>query len=206
MKRFLLFAMAMAFAIQLSAQEETTYAVGEYGTGTSYSVPANNYFRYSYTQSIYPLDSLQPGLITAISYKYAHTAPVTINPTTIYMAEVARSSFSSTNDYEPLNNLTEVFSGTVTFSQGWVRIDLDEPFNYTGEGNLLVAYLNGKGSYEDQSYVFNTFPITSASIDFYTDEPSISPSQPSGSRNVNNFVPNTRFHMLPEGTQFCFDL
>ena len=204
MKRFLLFAMAMAFAIQLSAQEETTYAVGEYGTGTSYSVPANNYFCYSYTQSIYPLDSLQPGLIMAISYKYAHTAPVTINPTTIYMAEVARSSFGSTNDYEPLNNLTEVFSGTVTFSQGWVRIDLDEPFNYTGEGNLLVAYLNGKGSYEDQSYVFNTFPITSASIDFYADEPPISPSQPSGSRNVNNFVPNTKFHMLPEGSQFCF--
>ena len=205
MKRLLLFAMAIVFAMHLSAQE-TTYAVGEYGTSTSYYVPVNNFYNYSYTQSIYPADSLQPGLITAISYKYAYTSTTTVNPSTIYVAEVSRSTFASNMDYEPLANLTQVFSGSVTYSQGWVRIDFDQPFNYTGEGNLLVAYLNGTGDYPGASYVFNTFSIASSSIDYYADDSPISPSSPSATYNnyKRDFVPCTKFHVWPEDVEYCY--
>ena len=192
--------MAIVFAMQLSAQ-----AVGEYGTSTSYYVPVNNFYNYSYTQSIYPADSLQPGLITAISYKYAYTSTTTVNPSTIYVAEVSRSTFASSTDYEPLANLTQVFSGSVTYSQGWVRIDFDQPFNYTGEGNLLVAYLNGTGDYPGASYVFNTFSIASSSIDYYTDNSPISPSSPSATSNYKrDFVPCTKFHVWPEDVEYCY--
>ena len=204
MKRFLLVAMAIVFAMHVSAQE-TTYAVGEYGTTTSYFVPANTFYNYSYTQSIYPADSLQPGLITAISYKYAYSSPVTITPSTIYMAEVSRSAFASSTDYEPLANLTQVFSGSVTYSQGWVRIELNQPFNYTGEGNLLEAYVNDNGSYATSSYVFNTFPITSGSIDYHWDDNPISPSNPYADYNYSrDYVPSIKFHVWPEGIEYCY--
>ncbi len=203
MKRFLLFAMAIVFAMQLSAQE-TTYAVGEYGTSTSYYVPVNNFFKYSYTQSIYPADSLEAGLITAISYKYAHTSSCSVNPSTIYVAEVSRSTFASSTDYEPLSNLTQVFSGSVTYSQGWVRIDFDQPFNYTGEGNLLVAYLNETGDYPGSAYDFNTFSRSSGSIDYYSDNSPISPSSPSATSNQKrDFVPCTKFHVWPNDG-YCY--
>ena len=203
MKRILLFAMAIVFALHLSAQE-TTYVVGEYGTSTSYYVPVNNFFKYSYTQSIYPADSLEAGLITAISYKYAHTSSCSVNPSTIYVAEVSRSTFASSTDYEPLSNLTQVFSGSVTYSQGWVRIDFDQPFNYTGEGNLLVAYLNETGDYPGSAYDFNTFSRSSGSIDYYSDNSPISPSSPSATSNQKrDFVPCTKFHVWPNDG-YCY--
>ncbi len=200
MKRLLLFAMAIVFAMQLSAQE-TTYAVGEYSTGTSSYVPCYTFYNYSYSQSIYPADSLQPGMITAISYKYAASDSETI-PSVIYMGEVTRSAFSGITDWIPVSELTQVFSGSVTFSNGWVRIDLNEPFNYTGEGNLVVAYVNERGYYTSSRY-FNTFSINSASLYEYRDESIISPSNPP-SGSVVSYVPSTKFHVWPEGVEYCY--
>ena len=86
-----------------------------------------------------------------------------------------------------------------------MRIDFDVPFNYTGEGNLLVAYLNGTGDYPGSSYVFNTFSIASSSIDYYHDTSPISPSSPSASYNYKrDFVPCTKFHVWPEGVEYCY--
>ncbi len=200
MKRLLLFAMAIVFAMHLSAQE-TTYAVGEYSTGTSSYVPLYTFYNYSYSQSIYPADSLQPGMITAISYKYAASDSETI-PSVIYMGEVTRSAFSGITDWIPVSELTQVFSGSVTFSNGWVRIDLNEHFNYTGEGNLVVAYVNERGYYTSSRY-FNTFSINSASLYEYRDESIISPSNPP-SGSVVSYVPSTKFHVWPEGVEYCY--
>ena len=201
MKRFLLLAMTIVFAMQLSAQEEVTYAVGEYGTGTSSYVPLYTNYDYSYSQSIYPADSLQPGLITAISYKYAGNSSETINPSVIYMGEIDRSAFSSTTDWVPLTELTEVFNGSVTFSNGWVRIELDEPFLYTG-GNLVVAYMNERGDWTS-SQSFNAFPINQASLYYYRDYTIISASNPPSGTRLN-YVPSTKFHFSGEAVDICY--
>ena len=193
--------MAIVFAMQLSAQEEVTYAVGEYGTGTSSYVPLYTNYDYSYSQSIYPVDSLQPGLITAISYKYAGNSSETINPSVIYMGEIDRSAFSSTTDWVPLTELTEVFNGSVTFSNGWVRIELDEPFLYTG-GNLVVAYMNERGDWTS-SQSFNAFPINQASLYYYRDYTIISASNPPSGTRLN-YVPSTKFHFSGEAVDICY--
>ncbi len=193
--------MAIVFAMQLSAQEEVTYAVGEYGTGTSSYVPLYTNYDYSYSQSIYPADSLQPGMITAISYKYVGSSTETINPSIIYMGAVNRSAFSSTTDWVPLDELTEVFNGSVTLSNGWVRIELDEPFLYAG-GNLVVAYMNERGDWTS-SQSFNAFPINQASLYYYRDYTIISASNPPSGTRLN-YVPSTKFHFSGEAVDICY--
>ncbi|MBQ1190973.1 MAG: hypothetical protein IIX43_01675, partial [Bacteroidales bacterium] len=72
MKRLLLFAMAIIFAMQLSAQ--TTIVVGDTNTTSrSNKHPMYMYWMSSFQESLYPQSELTPGLITSISY-YADAA------------------------------------------------------------------------------------------------------------------------------------
>ncbi|MBQ2375706.1 MAG: fibronectin type III domain-containing protein [Bacteroidales bacterium] len=128
----------LLFGMRLNAQTEVQ--IGN-GTQTGY-VPVVAMYTASYVQSLYLSTELPAGLITSISYQYALSEDITVSPTTIYMAEVSRNSYGGSTDRVPVDSLTQVFSGSVTFSQGWVTINLTTPFNYTGEGNLVVAYLN----------------------------------------------------------------
>ena len=100
------------------------------------------------------------GLITSVSFNYGLSDPMTVAPSTIYMGEVDRTAFYDDEDRVPLDSLTQMFSGSVSFSQGWVTITFDEPFIYSGTGNLVVGYLNNSGQYlselEGYFYVSNT--------------------------------------------------
>ena len=148
---FLLFGIRL-----LNAQTEVTI-----GSGTELGpVPVFAAASASYAQSLYLSTELQAGLITSVSFNYGLSDPMTVSPTTIYMGEVDRTAFYDDEDRVPLDSLTQMFSGSVTFSQGWVTITFDEPFIYSGTGNLVVGYLNNSGQYlselEGYFYVSNT--------------------------------------------------
>lgn len=65
MKRLLLFAMAIIFAMQLSAQ--TTFVVGDTTTSTTSNYyPIYWYYGASFSESIYPASELAPGLIQVL--------------------------------------------------------------------------------------------------------------------------------------------
>ena len=148
---FLLFGIRL-----LNAQTEVTI-----GSGTELGpVPVFAAASASYAQSLYLSTELQAGLITSVSYNYGLTDPITVSPSSIYMGEVDRTAFYDDEDRVPLDSLTQMFSGSVSFSQGWVTITFDEPFIYSGTGNLVVGYLNNSGQYlselEGYFYVSNT--------------------------------------------------
>jgi len=148
---FLLFGIRL-----LNAQTEVTI-----GSGTELGpVPVFAAASASYAQSLYLSTELQAGLITSVSYNYGLTDPITVSPSSIYMGEVDRTVFYDDEDRVPLDSLTQMFSGSVSFSQGWVTITFDEPFIYSGTGNLVVGYLNNSGQYlselEGYFYVSNT--------------------------------------------------
>lgn len=148
---FLLFGIRL-----LNAQTEVTI-----GSGTELGpVPVFAAASASYAQSLYLSTELQAGLITSVSFNYGLSDPMTVSPTTIYMGEVDRTAFYDDEDRVPLDSLTQMFSGSVSFSQGWVTITFDEPFIYSGTGNLVVGYLNNSGQYlselEGYFYVSNT--------------------------------------------------
>lgn len=132
----------LLFGIRLvNAQTEVTI-----GSGTELGpVPVFAASSASYAQSLYLSTELQAGLITSVSFNYGLSDPMTVDPSTIYMGEVDRTAFYDDEDRVPLDSLTQMFSGSVTFSQGWVTITFDEPFIYSGTGNLVVGYLNNSG-------------------------------------------------------------
>ncbi len=146
-KLFSMIALAIAFALSLPSQAQSVIMVGDSATTERNSMygPVHFNWKYSYFQTIYMSEELIPGTITSISYQYddaiSETAPVTI-----YLAEVDRSSFETVADWIPFSELTEVYSSTMTFSEGWATFELETPFDYSGAGNLVVAVLSNRGS------------------------------------------------------------
>lgn len=134
----------LLFGIRLvNAQTEVTIGSGtELGPAPVFATAPS-----SYIQSLYLSTELQAGLITSVSFNYGLTDPITVSPSTIYMGEVDRTAFYDDEDRVPADSLTQMFSGSVTFSQGWVTITFDQPFIYSGTGNLVVAYLNNTADY-----------------------------------------------------------
>ncbi len=134
----------LLFGIRLvNAQTEVTIGSGtELGPAPVFAAAPS-----SYIQSLYLSTELQAGLITSISYNYGLTTPMTVSPSTVYLGEVDRTAFYSDSDRVPADSLTQMFSGSVTFSQGWVTITFDQPFVYSGTGNLVVAYVNNTADY-----------------------------------------------------------
>ena len=171
------------------------------GTATQSSVPIAHFFNYGYSQAIYTSDELTSGSISAIAYDYAYVTGCTVT-STIYMGEVSRSFFSGGSDFLPLDSLTQVYQGSVAFSQGWTTITLDTPFEYSGEGNLVIAYLNTTGSYagSNRCYISTTMS-DSKSVYTMTDNSPINTSNASGTASA--YRPNTKFTITPDG-EYCY--
>ena len=204
MRKFLsLIVMAIAFAIQLPAQ--TTVTVGNENSMDSDYGPIHSNWEKSFSEVIYLASELQPGVITSISYQYAEASQLNDPSPIIYMAEVSRSSFSSSTDYET-NNLTQVYSGAaVTYNQGWVTITLTTPFTYTGSGNLLVGYLSNRSGYSYGLYFTQTSTSDYMLVMNYRDVTDISASNP-GDGNNDRYMkrPNTRFTFDPMPEGYCY--
>ena len=167
--------------------------------------PIHSNWEKSFSEVIYLASELQPGVITSISYQYAAESPLNDPSPIIYMAEVSRSSFSSSTDYET-NNLTQVYSGAaVTYNQGWVTITLTTPFTYTGSGNLLVGYLSNRSGYTYGLYFTQTATSDYMMVMNYRDGTDISASNP-GDGNNDRYMkrPNTRFTFDPMPEGFCY--
>lgn len=196
MKKLLLFAMAIIFAMQLSAQ--TMVVVGDTTTTTISSyVPMYMNYENSFAESLYPATELLPGTISSISYYVSENA-YSNGTMTIYMKEVTNASLES---FVVGSDFTQVYSGPANFVPGCNTFALTTPFNYTGIGNLLVAVIRDGTSYSTPPY-FRHVPISS-SVYYYSDysEYSIT-SQPDATYNGST-IPVTKFEIeVPEG--FCF--
>ena len=198
MKKLLLFAMAIIFAMQLSAQ--TTIVVGDTNTvTTSTNIPMYCYYQNSYSQSIYPATSLEPGQITSISYY--HTASAYNNGIVkIYMKEVTDATLTN---YLPGTDFVQVYEGPISLVNGWVTYNLAVPFEYTGEGNLLVGVIRDGAGYED-NHNFKMAEIGSSvyqradNVHYDVNNP------PSPFESAISQVPVTKFDMIPIGAEFCY--
>ena len=164
MKKLLFMLLATVLSLtQMKAQ--LVVQVGD-GTATQSSAPVSHFYKYSYAQSIYDVEEIaNAGIISALAWDFAYASSATVN-STIYMGEVPRSSFSNGTDLVPLDSLTMVYQGNVTFSQGWTTITLTTPFVYSGEGNIVVAYVNTTGSYAGNGRNYNS-TVTTVSKTIY---------------------------------------
>ena len=125
------------------AQGQTTITIGT-GTNDSYSLPINNYYKNSWSEMIYPAsDITESGYITSIGFDVSAVASgYQCNTITIYMGTTANEAHSSNSDWLPMDALTEVWSATdwpLPTTTGWLTFDLDNPFLYDGNDNLVIV-------------------------------------------------------------------
>ncbi|MDR2836034.1 MAG: gliding motility-associated C-terminal domain-containing protein, partial [Bacteroidales bacterium] len=156
------------------------------GTSTTYTIPYNTFYNYAYSQQIYLGSEIglpSGGTITAISFQYIYGTAQSPNPVSVYLGNISQANFSSTTDWVPLANLTEVYSGSVTFNNTginyWVTITLQTPFTYTG-GNLVVGFDSNWGTYQTGSsatFRYTTAPFNS-SLYYYSDMTNPNPASP----------------------------
>lgn len=196
--RFLLgFVFFIALMPQLNAQ--TVVTVGNNCMGEDF-LPINVTYGYSYSQTIFSSEELMAGEISSISYKFNSEVPVTIS-SQIYLGEVNKDVFANPEDFVSADSLTQVYSGNVTFTQGWVTINFTTPFDYSGENNLVVAYMNNTGTFIDARFFTTCSSVGSKTITCYRSNQEISINNPqevnSSMRIVLNNRPNVKFEINP---------
>ena len=140
------------------------------------------------------------GEISSISYKFNSEVPTTIS-SQIYLGEVNRDVFANPEDFVSADSLTQVYSGNVTFTQGWVTINFTTPFDYSGENNLVVAYMNNTGTWTDARFFTTCSSVGNKTITCYRSNQEISINNPqevnSSMRIVLNNRPNVKFEINP---------
>ena len=206
MKKLLFLLLAAVLSLtQMKAQ--LVVQVGN-GTATQSYAPVSHFYKYSYAQSIYDVEEIaNAGIISALAWDFAYASSATVN-STIYMGEVPRSSFSNGTDLVPLDSLTMVYQGNVTFSQGWTTITLTTPFVYSGEGNIVVAYVNTTGSYAGNGRNYNS-TVTTVSKTIYKrgDSTPANLSDPTtiggSSGSISTQRPNIKF-TINSADGFCY--
>ncbi len=131
-------------------------------TNTTYYIPINTYYNYSFSEQIYTADELSDisGRINCISFQYIYSSDQE-KDFVVYMGNTNKSSFSGGSDWVPVSQMSLVYQGTLNFTNtgedNWVNIPFNVPFEYDGSSNLVVAVLNNTGSYVSSSnYTFNT--------------------------------------------------
>lgn len=97
---------------------------------------------YSYTQQIYLASEINfTGKIQSISIFYKSGPLDNSDNVDIYIGHTSKTYFSSDSDFEPVTNLTKVYSGTFTHPSGaaWINFDITD-FDYNGTDNLIIAF------------------------------------------------------------------
>ena len=128
------------------ADELVEAIIGTSATTTSSTYPMYTSTSYAkggtwqiYTKEELGREGVYGGTINGVAYQYVTETPldVTFN---VYIAETALNSMV-VSDTMPLSQMTQVFSGQVTFSSenDWTDVIFDNAFNYSGDSNLMIA-------------------------------------------------------------------
>lgn len=141
-------------------------------------IPCDPYCTYSSSQLIYDSSKFDyPCTINQISFRYRinYSEPEDIvNDITILMGEADLESFDA--GYIDPSQLEVSFQGSVSSynfqtynneNEGWLVIDLDQPFSYSKEHNLIIHFHEASplgGNSSDRFYSFTTLTCTAVSF------------------------------------------
>ena len=179
--------------------------VGDESTGsTSYDVPLNTNYRYTFTETIVDAAELgtEPAEITAISYFYTLYQSDLTGKTdvSIYLQPTTRSAFDNSSDYEPYNSETavQVFSGNFSMQPGWNTIPFSQPFAWDGVSNVMVIVDDNSNFYNGSPSFATTDDGTYKTLTWYSDSqnPDIENLESfSGNKNYRNYRANMRLNV-----------
>ena len=158
---FLLIGMIGLFSASVLAQGGGEIVeIGTATTGTTLS-PIYTPKNYSFTQQLYTAEEIgTDGTITSIAFHWAFNGSKTFG-IDVYMKHTERAYFETSADRIPLSASDKVFTGTINPDQdSWITITLDEPFEYDGSSNLVIAVHRTLGSpgFNDLDNNLNVIP------------------------------------------------
>ncbi|MHC1737924.1 MAG: hypothetical protein AB9882_07955 [Ignavibacteriaceae bacterium] len=171
----------------------TSYTVVSVGTGTAITtdLPILTHYQYSYSQQIYTQAQINKlGDIKRVGFSVDGSAN---NSTTwdVYIGHTDKTTFSSTTDWVPVGEMTQVFSGEVTFpsSQGNLVVTLPTAFPYNNTQNLVIA-VHEKKSGSDQYRSWGAFTSGSNTGIYYRNtttnpDPSAPPTATGRTSDIN---------------------
>lgn len=175
--------------------------VGWFTNDDRTGVPFVSNQNYNYSQIIYLADELGGAKsINTIMLHYAHTSDLVKHNCTIYMANTCLENFEENASMVPLNELSMVYSGDLTFTKGWNEIVLQTPFAYNGTDNLVLA-IDDNSSEPSRSghrfYVHST--ENRCAMVYSSNDKNPGPEQDSivGSRSRQFYRPNIKFTGCP---------
>ena len=205
-KRITILMLLMALFVPWAANAQQTVTIGD-GTSQNPTLPVHMVYSYSLSQQIYTADEIgMAGDITSIAFHYATTGSFTMEDIQVYMMQVDKSIFASNTDMVPLTDATKVFEGTLSANgAGWVTLQLNTPFPYDGESNLLVCCFDPNSSKPGSSYKFYTTSTTGYTSIVYFDNSRIpdltNVSTPTGSKAYYRYRNNIRLVIAPTSCQ-----
>ena len=201
MKKILLILAFFSAMFSTVKATEVEIGVDDASIANSTYIPINALWKYGWSQQIYLADEIgMAGSINSITLSMYHTgANPPVYSVNVYMAEVDEDVFATASSWVSLGANDLVFSGTAfsnlpttAANMADVTIELDTPFEYSGTGNLLIAFANNTGSYVSGLNV-KSFGSTSGpkrTLYKYQDSGAIDPTTPGvsgtlyGLRNV----------------------
>ena len=146
---------------------------GQVGSDYGYNTPINGYYRHTWTQMIYPADSIRtPCYIDTLWFSSALVGNVPPKDTsvTVYMGHTPWNVHPNNTSWFPADSLTAVAHAAVMQPQstGWFAIPLTIPFHYNGVDNLAIA-VSYHGSQWSTLWNYHYNPVDSAVLLRYHD-------------------------------------
>ncbi len=167
------------------------------GTGALNNyLPINNYYGYTYSQSIYtPAQIGATKVIDTLYYYFQGPGWSTGDNVQLYMGHTSKTAFTSTSDWIAVSSLTQVYNATAmapSNNQGWYKFVLSTPFMYNGVDNLVIAADENTPGYHSSSDFFHTSSASAGtSLRYYSDGTNPNPvSPPAGT--LLGFFPNIK--------------
>ena len=150
-KVFLTLTMLLFAFMGTMRADEVTIGNLEDAANNSY-LPMNSLYEYSFTEQIYTAEEIgTAGTINSITmWMYGNENLYTM-PFDIYMVEVDKDAFEGTSDWVAVTASNIVYSGEVTVHNTEAEaytFTLATPFNYSGNGNLVIAFNNNTGQWK----------------------------------------------------------
>lgn len=189
-------------SIQLTANVLPPLPAGmvEIGDGTvvSQNLPWEPFYRYTYSQSIYlATDLVASGggpRITQVGYHFNGNSSFT-DSIRVFIGYTNMTQFDSNTSWVPLDSLQLCFEGSVTTpaEDGWISIDLANPFFYTPGRNIVIGVHEPMaGPYHDSDDdFFCTLMPDNRSLIYYNDNTNPDPAAPP-TGTLKTYIPNTR--------------
>lgn len=180
----------------------TTHTVGNDHGESHTGMPFTSNEKYNYSQQIFlPSEVGEAQNISTVSFYYDYTATLTKDNCTIYMANTSQSQFIDSLGLIPIDQLTQVYEGTLTFTQGWNDIILNTPFPYNGTDNLVVAIDDNSGtaSHAGDRFLTNSTSDCKAIV-YHSDSDNPDPADQDsidGTRTRQYFRDNIKFVGCP---------